>query len=78
MISRFGLCGPAGLPRSIVNRLHAEIVTVFKEPAAEGRLASIGLTAWPASSEEFDASIRRTTEIYRRTIKATGAKLEGH
>ena len=77
MISRFGLCGPAGLPRPIVNRLNAEIVAVFKEPSVAGRLASIGLTPWPASSEEFDASIRRTTEIYRRTIQATGAKMEG-
>ena len=77
MISRFGLCGAAGLPRPMVNRLHAEIAAVLKGPSVEGRPASIGMTPWPASSGEFDASVRRTTEIYRRTIQATGAKMEG-
>ncbi len=77
MVSGFALCGPAGVPRPIVNRLHSEIVNALKDPAVAGRLASIGLTPWPGSPEDVDASVRRTTEVYRRTIQATGAKMEG-
>ena len=77
MLSGFALCGPAGLPRPVINRLHGEVVTALKDPAVAARLAGIGLVPWPAPPEDFDASVRRTTEIYRRTIQATGAKMEG-
>ncbi len=77
MYSGFGLCAPAGVPRAVTARLQSALGSTLKEPTIFERLATIGLEPWPATPEEFEASVMRNIEAFREVIQATGAKLEG-
>ena len=53
----FAVMGPAGLPQDIVQKLHAELHAVSKDPEVEQRLASVGLevhnTSQPSELTKF-------------------------
>jgi tripartite-type tricarboxylate transporter receptor subunit TctC len=72
--SRFGLCGPAGLPKEIVARLDTEVQRALKEPTAARSLAAIGLEPWPASPAQFEQATRELTDTFFNVIKAAGIK----
>lgn len=77
MYTGFGLCGPAGLPGAVTGRLQSALAPILKDKSVADRLATVGLGPWPATPEEFDASLKRNTEAFREVIQATGARLEG-
>ena len=72
--SRFGLCGPAGLPGDIVAKLDSEVQRTLKEPAAAKLLSAVGLEPWLASPMEFDQATRELTDIFFNVIKANGIR----
>ena len=53
----FAVMGPAGLPQDIVQKLHAELHAVSKDPEVEQKLASVGLevrnTSQPSELTKF-------------------------
>jgi tripartite-type tricarboxylate transporter receptor subunit TctC len=49
----YGLVGPAGMPRDIVNRLNACCVGILQEPALKSRLEAEGAQFSPGSPEDF-------------------------
>jgi tripartite-type tricarboxylate transporter receptor subunit TctC len=70
----FGFMAPAGTPKPIVARLHAEIVAILKAPDFAARVAQNGLDAEGGSPEEFAARIRAELAQWREIIRATGIK----
>src|ERR1700724_3806854 len=48
-----GLVAPAGLPEPIVNRLHAEVVRILKDPATVERMHTFGNEPAPTTPAEF-------------------------
>lgn len=64
-----GIFAPAGTPRAVVARLHADIVAAMNELNAEGALAKraipVSLSASPA---EFDAYVKSESERWRKII----------
>ena len=63
VVSGFGLMGPAGLPRAIVDRLNAAMVTAVKQPATVKSFLENGVDGVGSTPEEYDAFNR--TEIAR-------------
>ena len=72
----FGLVGPAGLPREIVERLNREVNTALRSPELLRRFAELGYETAPGSAEQFAAEIRRDIELYRRIVKGAGIRAE--
>ena len=67
---------PAGTPKEIVTRLHAETAKILKAPENAKKLQELGLDAGGISPEELTALMR--TEIPRlgKVVKESGAKVD--
>jgi tripartite-type tricarboxylate transporter receptor subunit TctC len=64
-----GILGPAGMPKPVVDRLHAEIVKVVKSPEFEKVLTNEGATAVGNTPAEFDAIIRADLAKWAKIVK---------
>jgi tripartite-type tricarboxylate transporter receptor subunit TctC len=68
----FGFSGPAGVPKEIVARLNAEIVTVLGAPAMRQRLEAEGIETEKMSADEFTgfvaSEIAKWTPVARSVI----------
>lgn len=72
----FGLLGPAGMPRDIVNRLHAETVKILRAPDVRERFAALGADPIADSVEAFAETMRSDTLRWADFVRKTGMKLE--
>lgn len=64
-----GILGPAGMPKAIVDRLHAEIVKVVKSPEFEKVVTHEGATAVGNTPAEFDKIIRADIAKWAKIVK---------
>lgn len=67
-----GFAAPAGTPKEIVRRLHAEIVKIAHLPDVRDRLESGGDTIIGNTPEEFTAYIKAELTRYRNVVKDAG------
>lgn len=67
---------PAGTPKPIVGRLHAEIVKALADPGVRERLHGRGLTVRGSSPEEPGRLTRQQLAKYARPIKEAGTTAE--
>jgi len=74
--SWFGIVAPAGTPRDVVARLHAEIVKAVKQPAMRERFARQGARLVGNTPEEFDRQIREERAKWGEVIRAAGISAE--
>jgi tripartite-type tricarboxylate transporter receptor subunit TctC len=73
-VAWFGIMAPAGTPRAIIDRLHAEAVKVVQEPTIRDRF--IAETAEPVGSTpaQFGKFIANEIGKWTRVVKAAGIK----
>jgi tripartite-type tricarboxylate transporter receptor subunit TctC len=67
--SWYGILAPAGTPREVVARLHAETVRILALPDVKQRLASEGAEVIGNTPEEFAAQIRRDMARWAKVAK---------
>lgn len=73
----YGLLAPAGTPREIVQRLHAETAKVLVLAEVKAALAKDGTeTSGSKSPEDFTAYIADEAKIWARLVKESGVKAE--
>ena len=72
----FGIVGPAGIPRPIVNRLNESLVTAMRSPALRERASAAGFELWTSSPEEFAQVIRDDRAKWTKIVEASGAKVD--
>ena len=72
--SWFALLGPAGLPREVLARIHAETVRVLNLPDVREKLGGLGLDVAPGTPEALAALIQSETVKWARVVKESGAK----
>jgi tripartite-type tricarboxylate transporter receptor subunit TctC len=70
----FGILGPAGMPRPIVNRLYEALTRASNTPEVKNRLAAQGVDVVNRKPEEFAAVIKREIAQWAKVIKAAGIK----
>ena len=72
----YGLAAPAGIPKPILDRIHAAAVEVLAtRDAAEPMLAQ-GAVIRPMTPAEFTDFVRQEREKWGPVVKASGAKME--
>jgi len=76
MTTWYGVFAPAGTPRDIVARLHAEIMTALKLPDVQKRIAALAGEPGTMTIEQFAALNRADYERFGKLIKDAGIKLE--
>ncbi len=64
IVGWFGLLGPAGLPRDVVERLDAAARTMLADPEARRLILAQGLKPAPAGSEAFAEIVRKDMKTY--------------
>ena len=72
----FGLLGPAGLPREIVDKLSADVAAVLKADDVRARFAAAGAEPVGSTPEAFAALIAAERDKWARLIASSGIKVE--
>jgi tripartite-type tricarboxylate transporter receptor subunit TctC len=74
--SWFGMAAPAGTPREIIARLHAESIKAIAAPDIRDRMSAEGAEFVGDTPEQFAAFIRSEIAKWAKAVKASGAKPE--
>jgi tripartite-type tricarboxylate transporter receptor subunit TctC len=72
----YGMLAPAGTPKTIIDRLHGEVVKVLTVPEVKQRLASEGAIAVGNTPAEFDKFIREEIARWSKVIRELGLKAD--
>ena len=74
--SWFGLLGPAGTPRAVVEQVNAAVGKLLKDPVILDRLARQGIEPQALSGDEFNRLLRSDFERMAKVVKASGARVD--
>jgi tripartite-type tricarboxylate transporter receptor subunit TctC len=72
----FALIGPAGLPKDVVARLHADVVKALQMKDVRERLAAQGIDPLGTTPEELATIMKADGEKWGKLIRATGIKAD--
>jgi tripartite-type tricarboxylate transporter receptor subunit TctC len=72
----WGLLGPAGMPRELIEKLSHDFVAALNTEAVKERLNKLGATPIGSSPEAFNAKIHADYEKWGPIIKAAGIRAE--
>lgn len=64
----YGILGPKGLPREVVDRINTATRKVLTDPAVRKRIEDTGSLIIGNSPEEFAAQIKAEFEVYRQVV----------
>ena len=70
--SWYGVCGPAGTPVPLLDKLNADITSVLRMPEIQQRLNELVIPPSPTTREEFDQFIRAELARWAQVIKDAG------
>ena len=72
----WGLLGPAGMPRDLVEKLSHDFLAALNTEAVKERLTKLGASPIGSSPQTFDAKIRADYKKWGPIIEAAGMKVE--
>ena len=72
----FGIVGPGGVPRPIVERFSQALEKVMQQPSSAERAARLGAEPRFLGPTQFDALMRKEREQWRKAVRAAGLKVE--
>ncbi len=67
---------PAGTPKPIIEKLHAEIVKILRMPDMQERLKTLGMQPSAMTIDQIAAFQKAEVEKWAQVIKAANIKLE--
>jgi tripartite-type tricarboxylate transporter receptor subunit TctC len=68
----YGLCAPAGTPVPILEKVHADLLTILRTQDIQERFREMVLDAAPVSREQFAQFIKGEAARWAKVIKAAG------
>lgn len=72
----FGVFAPAGTPREVISRLHAELVAALKAPDLLERFTGVGAEPVGSTPEQFVERIRSDAARWAEVIRAANVKVQ--
>ena len=72
----YGVMAPAGLPKDILTRVHADVAKALKQPDVQQRFAAEGGDATPNTPEQFAAFIKNEIGKWNKAVRESGAKVD--
>src|SRR5712671_4934711 len=71
----FGLMAPAGMPRPLIDKLHAETVKVLAQPEVRARLEGMGLQLVGNTPGQLTDIVKNELPMWGKIIKDAGIKM---
>jgi tripartite-type tricarboxylate transporter receptor subunit TctC len=72
----YGVLGPAGMPRPLVNRLNAEIARAVAQPDMAERFVAQGIDLQSSTPEQFGTLIKSELVKWRKVVRDAGARVD--
>ncbi|HEY7655328.1 MAG TPA: tripartite tricarboxylate transporter substrate binding protein [Burkholderiales bacterium] len=70
----YGMYAPAGTPREVVRRLHAEVTKALQDPELLQRMSNAGMDPWLGTPEDLDKHLRSEIQRFSRLAATAGLK----
>ena len=74
--SWFGISGPKGLPRPIVDLLNREVRAILQMPEVQDRFRALTADAPDTTPEQYTDFVREELRVWAEVVRATGATAE--
>lgn len=72
----YGIYGPKGLPKEVVDKVNAAVRKVLEDPAVKKRIEETGSIIIGNTPEQFAAQIKAEYEVYKKVVDTAGLRLE--
>jgi tripartite-type tricarboxylate transporter receptor subunit TctC len=72
----YGIMGPKGMPKDVVDKLSAATIKALQDPAVRKRIEDTGSIIVANTPEQFAAQIKAEYEVYKKVVTSAGLKLE--
>ncbi len=72
----YGILGPKGLPKEVVDKVNAAVRQVLQDPAVRKRIEDTGSLIVGNTPEQFAAQMKAEYEVYKKVVDSAGLKLD--
>ena len=72
----YGILGPKGLPREVVDKVNAGVKKSLEDPVVRKRIEDTGSLVVANTPEQFAAQIKAEYEVYKKVVETAKLKLE--
>ena len=72
----YGIYGPKGLPREVVDKINAGVRKALEDPAVRKRIEDTGSLIVANTPEQFAAQMKAEFEVYKRVVEKQKLKLD--
>jgi len=72
----YGILGPKGLPKEVVDKVHAAAAKALQEPAVRKRIEETGSIIIGNTPDQFSQQIKAEFEVYKKVVDAAKLKLD--
>jgi tripartite-type tricarboxylate transporter receptor subunit TctC len=72
----YGLVGPKGMPKEVVQKLHDATVKALQDPAVRKRIEDTGSIVIGNTPEQFAEQIKSEFDVYKKVVNDAKLKLE--
>jgi tripartite-type tricarboxylate transporter receptor subunit TctC len=72
----YGIYGPKGLPKDVVDKVHAGMVKVLQDPAVRKRIEDTGSLILASTPQQFGDQIKAEYEVYKKVVDTAKLKLD--
>ena len=72
----YGILGPKGLPKEVVEKVNAGVKKALEDPAVRKRIEDTGSIIVANTPEQFAAQIKAEYDVYKKVVETAKLKLE--
>ena len=72
----YGIYGPKGMPREVVDKINAGVRKALEDPAVKKRIEETGSIIIANTPEQFAAQIKAEFDVYKKVVETAKLKLE--
>ena len=72
----YGIYGPKGLPKDVVEKINTGVKKALEEPAVRKRIEDTGSLIVANTPEQFAAQIKAEYEVYKKVVDTQKLKLD--
>ena len=72
----YGIYGPKGMPKEVVDKINAAVRKVLEDPAVKKRIEDTGSFVVGNTPEQFGAQMKAEFEVYKKVVDSAKLRLE--
>ncbi len=72
----YGIVGPKGLPKEVVDKINAAVLTALSDPAVRKRIEETGSQVIGNTPNQFAAQIKAEYEVYKTVVAKQNLKID--